>query len=92
MAPDTQPKGSDQPLTDKLENLEEGDKVEANCIDDTLTVVGFKPRICYEAELEASDGTVYYLRETRLDGDVLEIERQSLNSEPIVVRELEVVQ
>jgi hypothetical protein len=78
-------------LISSLKDLEEDVKVEVNCIDDTFTVAGFKPHICYEVELEASDGTVYYLRETRLDGDVLEIERQSLNSEPIVVRELEVV-
>jgi len=78
-------------LTSSLKNLERGDKVEVNCIDDTLTVVDFKPRICYEAKVEASDSRIYHIRETRLEDDVLEIEEQKILSEPIIVRELEVV-
>ena len=87
----TQTKGSDQTLTDKLKNLKKGDTVEVNCLDEVLNVAGFKPHICYEVKVEASDGREYHIRETLLDDDVLEIEPRKIFSEPRIVRELEVV-
>jgi len=84
-------KQSSASLTSTLKNLEKGDTVEVNSIEDTLTVVDFKPYVCYEAKAEASDGTIYHIRETLLEEDVLEIEEEKIFSEPIVVRELEVV-
>lgn len=88
----TQTKGSDQPLTEKIKNREEGDTIEVNCLDETLTVLSTSPLVCFEVRLRASDGTEYNLRETLLDDDVLEIEPRRIFSEPIIVRELEVVE
>jgi hypothetical protein len=86
MAPDTQPKGSDQPLTDKLENLEEGDKVEVNSVDGTLTV---KEENLLDYLLTAEDGTRYSLTTDRLNDDCLRIEPCSGFSDGRLVRELE---
>jgi hypothetical protein len=82
----------EESLTDKLKSLRVGDEIEVNCIDETLTVQSTNPVIAFEARVEGSDGSKYDIRETRLEDDVLEIEPRKIFSEPIVVRELEVVE
>jgi hypothetical protein len=85
--------GGGRPLTEKLKNLEVGDTIEVNCLDETLTVLSTSPPVCYEVYTEAPDGTKYDLRETLLDDDdSINIEPRKLNSTPILVRELEVIQ
>lgn len=87
MTPDTLPKGSDKPLTDKLENLEKGDKVEVNCIDDTLTV---KEENVLDYLLIREDGRRYSLTTDRLNDDCLRIEPCAGFSDGRLVRELEI--
>lgn len=81
----------EESVTNKLKSLKEGDKVEVNCIDETLTVQSTNPITIYEVIVEASDGSEYVISETLLEDDVLEIEPRQIFSEPRVVRELEVV-
>jgi hypothetical protein len=79
-------------LTEKLKALSEGDEIEVNCIDETLTVLSTNPVTIFEVRVEASDGSKYDIRETLLEDDILEIEPRKIFSEPRIVRELEVVQ
>jgi hypothetical protein len=85
-------KGSDQTLTEKLENLEEGGKVEVNCIDDTLTVQEISPQIHYEVVLEDSEGVEYSLSPHLLRDEVLVIEPSAPFADQLIAKELEVVQ
>ena len=78
-------------VTDKLKSLEEGDQIEVNCIDETLTVQSTNPVTIFEARVEASDGSDYVISETLLEDDVLEIEPRQIFSEPRIVRALQVV-
>ena len=80
-----------EPVTDKLKNLEGGDQIEVNCMDETLTVVSTNQLPRPEVRVEASDGSKYDIRETLLEHDLLEIEPRTVFSEPRIVRTLEVV-
>lgn len=91
MTHDTQDtKGSDQPLTQKLKNLEKGDTVQVNCIDETLTVQEIKPRVHYEAVLEDSEGVEYSLTPHLVRDEVLTIEPCTAFSDQLIVQEIEV--
>ena len=88
--------GSDQSPVDKLGNLEEGDKIGVNCVDNTLTVLSTR-MIPYgdglhEIHLEDSDGREYDLRQFNLNPDDVHIEPRVAFSDPRLVRELEVIQ
>ena len=80
-----------EPVTDKLKSLEEGEQIEVNCIDETLTVVSINQLPRPEARVEDSDGSKYDIRATLLEHDLLEIEPRTVFSEPRIVRTLEVV-
>lgn len=80
-----------EPVTDKLKSLEEGDQIEVNGIDGTLTVRSLNPVTIFEVRVVASDGTKYDIRETLLENDVLEIEPRRIFSEPRIVQSLQVV-
>ena len=90
LTPDTRhTKGSDPSLTEKLQNLEKDDKVEVNCIEETLTV---KKENLLDYLLVDENGTRYSLSPDRHhEGRVL-IERCSGLSDQQIVRELEVVE
>ena len=90
MTPDTHAQqGSDQPLKDKLENLEEGDKVEVNCIDGTLTV---KKENLLDYLLIDEDGTRYSLSPDPFHESRVLIEQCAGLTDQLPVRELEVVE
>lgn len=75
-----------------LKSLEKGDRIEVSPYDKTFEVVKLSPPVCYEVKLEGPDGDTFHLRDMPLsDSDVLQIERQSINSEPVIVRGIEVV-
>lgn len=92
----TQAERSDQTLIEKLKNLEEGDRIEVNVVDETLTVLSTRV-IPYgdglhEIHLEDSDGREYDLRQFHLNPDDVHIEPRAVFSDPRLVRELEVIQ
>ena len=82
-------KGSGQTLTEKLQNLQEGDKVEVNCINDTLAV---KEENLLDYLLIGEDGRRYSLTTDRANDDCLRIEPCSGFSDGRLVREIEVVE
>lgn len=88
-------RANDQSLIDTIENLREDDEIEVDCIDQTLAIVSkdsvLPGQQLPEIRLEASDGTVYDLRQSNLNQDLIEIEPRQPLSDPRVVRELEVV-
>jgi triosephosphate isomerase len=85
-------KDSDQPLKQKLQTLEKGDKVQVNCIDDTLTVQEIRPRVHYEVVLEDSEGITYSLTPHLVRDEVLTIEPSTAFSDQRIVQEIEVVE
>lgn len=93
MTHDTQDtKDSDQPLNQKLQTLEKGDKVEVNSIDKTLTVQEISPRVHYEVVLEDSEGIKYSLTPHLVRDKVLTIEPSTAFADQRIVQEIKVVE
>jgi hypothetical protein len=89
MTPNTQPKGSDQPLTDKLQNLEKGDKILFKDRKEPLTVthidkIEMKNGETFMGGLKGSQGADYTVIHSLANPDIATVESMALNSEPIV--------
>jgi hypothetical protein len=96
LTPDTRLKGSDQPLTDKLENLEEGDKILFKDRKEPLTVTSMekmemKGEETFMGGLKGSQGADYTVIQSLANPDIATVESMALNSEPIVISDFEVV-
>jgi len=79
-------------LTSQLKDLEEGDKIEVNSLDETLTVQEIRPRVHYEVVLEDSEGVQYSLMPHLVRDDVLTAEPSTPLSDQLIVNEIEVVE
>lgn len=85
--PTTESENHGEPA-DKLHELGQGDQILINDMEEPFTVKKVNP--C-DVVIEDIDGTEYSLGELPVGSELVTLEKITLGSDPIVVREIEVV-